>query len=166
MPNWETSNARASEYLNQAVPTLESLDQLEALLEKSQIRHEELQARVRSAWMIVLFLLMVTVPAQLSSSNERTRTLITDTRNSAEEQLTTSQDLSLLRHSLADELAELSNELISVLYDENREPTLLEDIETLHRSLKELESVKGYVLVIQHGLKLRLAFGIFTPGRG
>jgi hypothetical protein len=34
-------------------------------------------------------------------------------------------------------------------------PTLLEDIETLHRNLKELESVKGYVQVIEHALKLR-----------
>lgn len=96
-----------------------------------------------------------TVLAQLSSSNEKIRALITDTRNSVEEHLTTSKELSLLRHSLADELSELSNELVSVLYDDNRKPTLLEDIETLHRSLKELESVKGYVQVIQHGLQLR-----------
>jgi hypothetical protein len=36
------------------------------------------------------------------------------------------------------------------------EPTLLEDIETLHRNLKELENVKSYVQVIEHALKLRL----------
>ncbi|KXN81133.1 RAD50-interacting protein 1 [Leucoagaricus sp. SymC.cos] len=134
-PNWETSNSRTTDYLNQKVPSLESLDQLEALLEQTQIRHEDLQTR-------------------LTSCNERTRTLITDTRNSAEEQLTTSKELSLQRHSLADELSELTNELVSVLYDENKQPTLLEDIETLHRDLKELESVKGYVQVIQYGLKL------------
>jgi hypothetical protein len=33
--------------------------------------------------------------------------------------------------------------------------TLLEELETLQRSLKELQSVKGYVQVIQHALKLR-----------
>jgi hypothetical protein len=33
--------------------------------------------------------------------------------------------------------------------------TLLEDIETLHRSLKELESLKSYVQVIKETLKLR-----------
>ncbi len=81
--------------------------------------------------------------------------MITNARNSAEEQLRTSQELSLLRHSLADELAELSNEFVSVSSDDNDQPTLLEDVETLHRSLKELESVKSYVQVIQHGLKLR-----------
>ncbi|KAL9715940.1 hypothetical protein Ac2012v2_000384 [Leucoagaricus gongylophorus] len=80
--------------------------------------------------------------------------MITNARNSAEEQLRTSQELSLLRHSLADELAELSNEFVSVSSDDNDQPTLLEDVETLHRSLKELESVKSYVQVIQHGLKL------------
>lgn len=98
---------------------------------------------------------MVFVLAQLSSSDDMIRALITNTRASAKEQLETSKELSLLRHSLADELSELSSELISVLYDENRRPTLLEDIEVLHRNLKELESVKGYVQVIQHGLQLR-----------
>lgn len=34
-------------------------------------------------------------------------------------------------------------------------PTLLEDVETLHRSLKELESVKGYVQIIENALKMR-----------
>lgn len=39
--------------------------------------------------------------------------------------------------------------------DGDSRPTLLEDIETLHRSLRELESVKSYVHVIEHALKLR-----------
>jgi len=39
--------------------------------------------------------------------------------------------------------------------DEERKATLLEDIETLHRILKELQSVKGYVQIIEHALKLR-----------
>jgi hypothetical protein len=39
--------------------------------------------------------------------------------------------------------------------DGDSESTLLEDIETLHRNLKELQSVKGYVQVIEHALKLR-----------
>ena len=40
---------------------------------------------------------------------------------------------------------------------EERKATLLEDIETLHRNLKELQTVKGYVQVIEHTLKLRFA---------
>ena len=38
---------------------------------------------------------------------------------------------------------------------EGAEPSLLEEIETLHRNLKELESVKGYVQVIHRALQLR-----------
>lgn len=40
---------------------------------------------------------------------------------------------------------------------EDQQSTLLEDLETMHRSLKELESVKSYVQVIQHALSLRYA---------
>jgi len=56
---------------------------------------------------------------------------------------------------LADELSYLSQELVSSMSDSERRPTLLEDIETLHRSLKELQSVKAYVQVISHALALR-----------
>jgi hypothetical protein len=33
--------------------------------------------------------------------------------------------------------------------------TLYQDIDGLHRSLKELESVKGYVGIIKHALEMR-----------
>ena len=69
--------------------------------------------------------------------------------------LETAQNLSLLRHSLADNLSDLSQELLSLKYNEDREPMLLEDLETLHRNLNELQSVKEYVQAIQHALKLR-----------
>jgi hypothetical protein len=69
--------------------------------------------------------------------------------------LKTAQTLSLLRHSLADKLSDLSQELLVLEYNEDREPMLLEDLETLHRNLRELQSVKEYVQVIQHALKLR-----------
>jgi RAD50-interacting protein 1 len=80
---------------------------------------------------------------------------VADTRTSATTHLHTAQELSLVRHSLADELLDLSQELVSTISDGDRQPTLLEDIETLHRSLKELQSVKGYVQIIEHALKLR-----------
>ncbi|KAF8203135.1 TIP-1 family-domain-containing protein [Pholiota molesta] len=44
--------------------------------------------------------------------------------------------------------------LISLEYNEDREPLLLEDLEILHRNLKELQSVKEYIQVIEHVLKL------------
>lgn len=37
----------------------------------------------------------------------------------------------------------------------DRQPTLLEDLETLQRNLKELESVKSYVQIIHRALYLR-----------
>lgn len=80
---------------------------------------------------------------------------IAETHEKAATHLNTAQELSLLRHSLADELAFLSGELVSSLDGPEGAPTLLEDLETLHRSLKELESVKGYVQVVEHALKLR-----------
>lgn len=80
---------------------------------------------------------------------------MSDTRTTAEAHLHSAQELSLLRHSLTDELAYLSQELVSSMAESESGPTLLEDVEALHRSLKELESVKGYVQVIEHALKLR-----------
>lgn len=64
------------------------------------------------------------------------------------------QELSLKRHTLADELASLSQDFVSSLSDVDPSPTLLEDIETLHRNLKELKSVKEYVQIIKHALNL------------
>lgn len=81
--------------------------------------------------------------------------MIKQTRESLAEHLYTAQELSLLRHSLTDELAFLSQQLVSSLKGPEENPTLLEDVETLHRSLKELQSVKGYVQVIEHAMRLR-----------
>jgi hypothetical protein len=89
-----------------------------------------------------------------------------NTRSVAQDHMHTAQELSLLRHSLADELSFLSQELVSSLGGPEGKPTLLEDIETLHRSLKELESVKGYVQVVEHALKIGyvLPLGPGAPG--
>ena len=69
--------------------------------------------------------------------------------------LETVQGLGLIRDSLADELSYLSDELVSSMSGPDRQPTLLEDLETLQRNLKELESVKSYVQVIHRALSLR-----------
>jgi hypothetical protein len=96
-----------------------------------------------------------TVIAQLSISHFNVTKLISETRLLAESHLHSAQELSLLRHSLADELSYLSEELASSMSEAESGPTLLEDIETLHRSLKEMESVKSYLQVVEHALKLR-----------
>ncbi|KZT06301.1 uncharacterized protein LAESUDRAFT_653786 [Laetiporus sulphureus 93-53] len=97
---------------------------------------------------------MKTQVPQLSQSRQVVNALIVETRASAELQLHTAQEPSLLRHSLSDELSYLSQQLVSSLGDPERKPTLLEDLETLHRSLKEVQSVKGYVQIVQQSLKL------------
>ena len=70
----------------------------------------------------------------------------------------TAQGLSRSRQELSEDLSELSKDLVSVLSDEQGKPTLLEDLETLHRNLKELESVKTYVQVVEHALSLRCVY--------
>lgn len=80
------------------------------------------------------------------------------TRASAQTHLKAAQELSQSRHILSDELSELGNNLVSVLSDEGGQPTLLEDLETFHRNLKELQSVKTYVQVVEHALNLRYDF--------
>jgi hypothetical protein len=51
--------------------------------------------------------------------------------------------------------SDLTRELVSLGYNEEREPLLLEDLERLHRNLKELQSVKQYVQIIEYVLILR-----------
>ena len=65
------------------------------------------------------------------------------------------QDVALTRYILIDELQALSTELISLSNNGLGESTLLEDLETLQRSLRETESVRSYVKVIERTLVLR-----------
>ena len=101
------------------------------------------------------------ISAQLAQSSLSINELLAKARSDADAHLTAAQELSLMRHSLADELASLSDALVSTAHDtadgEPMGPTLLEEIESLHRSLKELQSVKGYVEVVHRALELRYA---------
>ncbi len=158
-PNVNESNARALAYLNETYKSLDDLEgetDLEALVEQARQKMEDLDAKVRpSASVRGNEVSYAPVAAQLAHSQSNVDAVIARTREKATEHLHTAQELSLLRHSLADELSFLSGELVSSLSGPEEGPTLLEDLEALHRSLKELESVKGYVQVIEHALKLR-----------
>lgn len=92
---------------------------------------------------------------QLASSGTALREFLRQTRDDANSLLTNAKEFSLERHTLADVLAELNKDLVSTMSDGESQPTLLEDLQTLHRNLKELESVRSYVLVIRHTLQLR-----------
>jgi len=93
--------------------------------------------------------------AQLSASESNVVEFLHQTRQSLRTELDAAQNLSLLRHSLNDELSYMKDDLVTLNYDEVREPSLLEDLETLQRNLKELTSVKQYIQVIEHCLQLR-----------
>ncbi|KZT74918.1 hypothetical protein DAEQUDRAFT_659434 [Daedalea quercina L-15889] len=137
-PRRDKSEASVLAFLDAQFPCLEGLDgddDLHTAVE--QVRREDVELTDR-----------------LSRSCEAVNALITESRSRAQEYLHTAQELSLLRHSLSDELAHLAGQLESSVGDPERRPTLLEDIESLHRSLKELESVKGYIQVIEHVLQL------------
>jgi len=94
--------------------------------------------------------------AQLALSRREINTFLADARLSAETNIHTASELSLLRHSLTDDLSELIPELISTLSNDEPNATLLESTETLHRGLMELQSMKGYIQVIGQALRLRL----------
>ncbi|KAG6817638.1 hypothetical protein H0H87_006266 [Tephrocybe sp. NHM501043] len=130
------ANQNSVDFFNTHFKSLDGLNELELLVLDAQRCNEDLQSKL-----------------ELSRSN--ITALLADTHVSAESHIHTAQELSLLRHSLTDELSELSQSLISTLSEGDGKSTLLEDIETLHRNLKELQSVKGYVQVIEHALILR-----------
>jgi RAD50-interacting protein 1 len=71
--------------------------------------------------------------------------------------LHSAQEISLLGHSLIDELSSLFGQLLSDNSLPSEPPTLLEDLESMHRRLREQESVRAYVQVIHRALQLRCA---------
>ncbi|KAJ7293754.1 TIP-1 family-domain-containing protein [Mycena rebaudengoi] len=134
-PDIAQANHSTVLYLDSRFPSLDELDGLEDAVAEAKSRDEELLSNLA-----------------LSQSN--IDILVSRSREAAQAHMKTAQNLSLQRHSLADELSYLFHQLSSALSDGDSESTLLEDIETLHRNLKELQSVKGYVQIIEHALKL------------
>lgn len=61
----------------------------------------------------------------------------------------------MTRHSLADQLASLTEELVPT--GKGKQRTLLEELEDLHIKLSELKSTRTYVAVIEKALGLRCA---------
>ncbi|KAF7367286.1 hypothetical protein MSAN_00790600 [Mycena sanguinolenta] len=133
--NIQEANHNAVFFVNSRFQSLDDLDALENAVLEAKQRDDQLKAN-------------------LATSQANVNVLVSQTREAAQNHMRTAQSLSLQRHSLADELSYLFNQLTSAMSDGDRDSTLLEDIETLHRNLKELQSVKGYVQVIEHALKL------------
>ncbi|KAF7340034.1 hypothetical protein MVEN_01921300 [Mycena venus] len=134
-PNIQEANHSAVFFVNSRFQSVDDLDTLENTVLEAKQHDEQLRTN-------------------LAISQANVDALVSQTREATQNHTRTAQSLSLQRHSLADELSYLFNQLTSAMSDGDRESTLLEDIETLHRNLKELQSVKGYVQVIEHALKL------------
>ena len=82
---------------------------------------------------------------------------------SASLRLHSAQELSLLGHSLVDELTPLFGQLLSDNSQPDEPSMLLEDLEAMHRRLQEQKSVKAYVQVIHRALLLRYVASFLVP---
>lgn len=99
----------------------------------------------------------------MAASNSNIQKLRSEQVTSASLRLHSAQELSLLGHSLADELSALFGQLFSDHSQPDESSTLLEDLEAMHRNLREQESVKAYVQVIHRALQLRCVSTFLTP---
>jgi hypothetical protein len=99
----------------------------------------------------------------MAASNSNIQKLRSEQTASASLRLHSAQELSLLGHSLVDELTPLFGQLLSDNSHPDEGPTLLEDLEAMHRCLREQESVKAYVQVIHRALLLRYVAPFLTP---
>jgi hypothetical protein len=99
----------------------------------------------------------------MAASNSNIQKLRSEQATSASLRLHSAQELSLLGHSLVDELSSLFAQLLSDHSQPDEPPTLLEDLEAMHRSLREQESIKAYVQVIHRALQLRCAAPFVRP---
>ncbi|KAL4268439.1 RAD50-interacting protein 1 [Pleurotus pulmonarius] len=135
-PDAELSAKATLELLDDRLKTIDNLRDLEVVVDEAQKHHDTLKSK-------------------LATSQANVDTMITATRESAAAHLHTAQELSLVRHSLADELADINEDLVPHFSDDGeRTSTLLEDIQSLHRDLDELSNLKEYVLVIERTVKL------------
>ncbi|KAF8528017.1 RINT-1 family protein [Hysterangium stoloniferum] len=134
-----TSEDRTLALLNAQFPSLAEVERegtLQTIAEDTRKKTEELRA-------------------ELQQSQHSIHKLIRDTICTAHQHLSTARELSLTRHVLEDELVSLAGDLVSPLRsDLGQSPTLLEDLESLHRNLKELEGVKSYVVIVERMLRL------------
>jgi RAD50-interacting protein 1 len=84
--------------------------------------------------------------------------------STARDLLVSAREASLARHTVVDDLASLTNELVSVAsrHGTNTQQPLLEDLEGLHKKLEELEMARTYVQIIQRATQLRYILDQFT----
>ncbi|KIJ68701.1 hypothetical protein HYDPIDRAFT_173364 [Hydnomerulius pinastri MD-312] len=136
-PSAQVAHKSALDALNKSFVDASHLDDLRRILDDASANQRQLKQ-------------------QLVASEKDIDSLTTKTRIAAIVHLESIRELASQRDNLEDELAYLSHDLVSSLSPagEDNGPTLLEDIETMHRALKELESVRSYVAVVERALVL------------
>lgn len=92
---------------------------------------------------------------QLAASEESLSRLRASNVERTSSLISSAKDASLSRHVLTDDLVSLSSQLVSSQEYGVGQATLLEDLEDMHRKLKELQNVQHYVRVIDQALRLR-----------
>ncbi|KAN0100870.1 RINT-1 / TIP-1 family domain containing protein [Tylopilus felleus] len=136
-PSAELAHSSALDVVNNSFADSAHLDDLQRILDDAHDTKVQLEQ-------------------QLIKSEKEIANLTTSTRIEAILQLDKAKEFASLRDSLEDDLAYLSHDLVSALGPTGTDntPTLLEDIETMRRALKELESVRSYVAVVERSLQL------------
>ncbi|KAG8748050.1 hypothetical protein FRC10_009802 [Ceratobasidium sp. 414] len=136
-PDLNLSETRALEYLDSnftSWSSLGALSQLDREVERTRVESSELQQ-------------------QLGESQAKTDGLVADAIRQTQQFLETAQEASLKRHTLADEISALQEELAPDGESRGR-PSLLYELEQLHKRIAELEGAKVYIQVLERGLQL------------
>jgi hypothetical protein len=161
-PDLNVSRRKALNYLNVNHPFSQSTSSLEGALQHIRHERDSLRISVRNNPQSFGYYLSA-FRCQMAASNSNVQKLRSEEVTSASLRLHSAQELSLLGHSLVDELTSLFGQLVSDHLQPGEPPTLLEDLEAMHRNLREQESIKAYVQVIHRALELRCASTSLTP---
>ncbi|KDQ20405.1 hypothetical protein BOTBODRAFT_183196 [Botryobasidium botryosum FD-172 SS1] len=139
-PNDLASQAHAFAIISSKYPSLEQLQKADDLGEV--VRAAQLESETKEA--------------QLRESSAACERHIQDALASSRDMLHTAQELSLIRHGIADEQTALAEELVpDATSDKGKgKQTLLQDLEELHERLGELERARTYVRAVERCLVL------------
>ncbi|KAG8803228.1 hypothetical protein FRC16_006461 [Serendipita sp. 398] len=140
-PSKDEANAKTLSLLNTRIPNWNALMHLEGLEDWVRAAEEETNSLNNEL-------------ATSTSNLSKEKAAVVDATTTT---VTAAQDAALARHILSDDLSALSEELVSSREHGLGQPTLLEDLEALHRNLKGLQHVQQYVRVIQQALSLSAA---------
>ncbi|KAG9013900.1 hypothetical protein FRB93_000281 [Tulasnella sp. JGI-2019a] len=135
-PDTNASYVRLREHLDTTFPSFDELGSLDEAARSGKAEHLELKE-------------------QLDASSSLLSKQIASASTSALTSLGAANELSLTRHSLADQLSSLSERLLPLTSGKGKQPrTLLEDMEELHAQLRNLQLTRDYLAVLERASAL------------